>query len=133
MFCNSVQTCVGECVCVTDTLFQINYMNIRLKFGAAGVGVPAQEGHLLGDLAGLGVLVLVVEGQADHGVGLGQTPTVGGALGRLRRRTHTHTHTHTLTHSSLSHTHTHTNIHIHTHPHTDTHTHTHTHSLTNSS
>src|SRR4029434_7955380 len=42
MICNSVQTCVEECVCVTDTSFQINYMNIRPKFRAAGVGVPAQ-------------------------------------------------------------------------------------------
>lgn len=32
---------------------------------------PAEEGGLLGDFAGLGVLVLVVVGQTDHGVGLG--------------------------------------------------------------
>lgn len=46
---------------------------------------PAEERRLLGHFAGLGVLVLVVVGQADHGVGLGQISTEGGALGRLVR------------------------------------------------
>lgn len=46
---------------------------------------PAEERRLLGDFAGLGVLVIVVEGQADHGVGLGEVPTKGGTLGGLNR------------------------------------------------
>lgn len=44
---------------------------------------PAEERGLLGHLARLGVLVFVVMRQTNHGVGLGQIPTEGGALGRL--------------------------------------------------
>lgn len=46
---------------------------------------PAEEGGLLGHFAGPGVLVVLVVGQADHGVGLWQVPAEGGALGRLER------------------------------------------------
>lgn len=46
---------------------------------------PAEERRLLHDLAVLGGLVFVVVGQANHGVGLGQVSTEGGALGRLCR------------------------------------------------
>ena len=44
-----------------------------------------EEGRLLGHFAGLGVLVVVVIRQADHGVGLGQVSAEGGTLGRLER------------------------------------------------
>lgn len=44
---------------------------------------PAEEGGLLGYFARPGVLVVLVVGQADHGVGLWQVPAEGGALGRL--------------------------------------------------
>lgn len=46
---------------------------------------PAEEGGLFGDLAGFGALVVVVIGQADHGVGFGQVSAEGGALRRLDR------------------------------------------------
>lgn len=44
---------------------------------------PAEEGRLLGDFTGLGVLVVIIIGQTDHGVSLRQVSTKGGALGRL--------------------------------------------------
>lgn len=46
---------------------------------------PADEGRLLGHFAGLGVLVVVIVGQTDHGVGLRQVSAEGGTLGRLDR------------------------------------------------
>lgn len=46
---------------------------------------PADEGRLLGYLARLWVLLLIVVGQTNHGVGLGQVPAEGGALGGLHR------------------------------------------------
>lgn len=46
---------------------------------------PAEEGGLLGYFAGLGVFVVVIVGQTNHGVCLRQVPTEGGTLGRLGR------------------------------------------------
>lgn len=46
---------------------------------------PAEEGWLLGYFARLGVLVVVIIGQTDHRVGLGQVSAEGGTLGRLDR------------------------------------------------
>lgn len=43
---------------------------------------PAEEGWLLGYFARLGVLVVVIIGQTDHRVGLGQVSAEGGTLGR---------------------------------------------------
>lgn len=48
---------------------------------------PAQEGRLLGHFAGPGVLVVMIVGQTDHGVGLWQVSAEGGTLGRLDRWT----------------------------------------------
>lgn len=45
---------------------------------------PADEGRLLGYFAGF--LLVVVVGQADHGVGLRQVPTEGGTFGWLEKR-----------------------------------------------
>lgn len=44
---------------------------------------PAEEGGLLGYFAGPGVLVVVIVGQTDHGVGLWQVSAESGALGGL--------------------------------------------------
>lgn len=44
---------------------------------------PADEGRLLGYFARLGVLVIVIKGQTNHGVCLGQVSAEGGTLGRL--------------------------------------------------
>lgn len=46
---------------------------------------PAEEGRLLGYFAGLGVLVVIIIGQTNHGVGFRQVSAEGGALGRLDR------------------------------------------------
>lgn len=48
-----------------------------------GLQAPADEGWLLGHFARLGILLVVVVGQTNHGVGLGQVSTEGGTLGRL--------------------------------------------------
>lgn len=48
---------------------------------------PAEEGGLLGHFASPGVLVVLIVGQTDHGVGLWQVPAEGGTLGGLDRRT----------------------------------------------
>lgn len=44
---------------------------------------PAEEGRLLRHFTRLQVLVVIVEGQADHGVGLGQGAGVRGTFRRL--------------------------------------------------
>lgn len=46
---------------------------------------PADEGCFLGYFARLGVLVVIIIRQTDHGVGLWQVPAEGGTLGRLDR------------------------------------------------
>lgn len=46
---------------------------------------PAQERRLLGHFARLGVLLVVVVGQADHGVGFWQVSAEGCTFGGLRR------------------------------------------------
>lgn len=46
---------------------------------------PAQERRLLGHFARLGVLFIVVVGQADHGVGFWQVSAEGCTFGGLKR------------------------------------------------
>lgn len=46
---------------------------------------PAYEGRLLGNFARFGALVIVIECQTDHGVGLWQVSAESGTLSRLGR------------------------------------------------